>query len=247
MTSTHKHHIISIQYPSHKCLPEKSCLHCLRILVMSWLFKDPVVIMKKIMPWLLRIQLTVAWLNLIMLNQTVKNSLKAKKIKLPQMIVFCSRKTTNEIFMYLSAPFILQNFYQKNLRVDSELWGCAPFLGRKQPICPEQNIFWCKTLLLLSSTYGPFHCAKFKRNLTMDPELWRCIIFGPKVVHLPEIYISIFSENLLMSLVSFIHTYLHAKNWSQILIYLWNTDDLWILKSHWLRATFVFTWELDFS
>ena len=89
--------------------------------------------------------------------------------------------------MYLSAPFNLQNFYKKNLRVDSELWGCAPFLGPKQPICPEQNFFGYKPLLLLSSTYGPFHCAKFKRNLTMDPELWRCTIFGPKVVHLPQI------------------------------------------------------------
>ena len=52
---------------------------------MSWLFKDPSVIRKEVMPWLLRIQLTVAWLNLTMPNQTVKNSLKAKKIKLPQM------------------------------------------------------------------------------------------------------------------------------------------------------------------
>ena len=30
---------------------------------------------------------------------------------------------------------------------------------------------------------------------------------------------STFSENLLMSFVSFIHAYLHAKNQSQILIY----------------------------
>ena len=52
---------------------------------MSWLFKDPVVIMNEIMPWLLRIQLTVAGLNLTMPNQTVENSLKAKKIKLSQM------------------------------------------------------------------------------------------------------------------------------------------------------------------
>ena len=89
--------------------------------------------------------------------------------------------------MYLSAPFILQNFYKKNLRVDSELWGCAPFLGSKQHVCPEQKISWYKKLLLLSSTYGPFHFAKFKRNLTMDPELWQCTIFGPKVVHLPKI------------------------------------------------------------
>ena len=73
--------------------------------------------------------------------------------------------------MYLSASFILQNFYKKNLRVDSELRGCVPFVGPKQPICPEQNIVWYKPSLLLSSTYGPFDCAKFKRNLTMDPEL----------------------------------------------------------------------------
>ena len=50
-----------------------------------------------------------------------------------------------------------------------------------------------------------------------------------------------------MSLVPFIHAYLNAKNQSQILIYKWNTDDLRILKSYWLRAFFAFTWELDFS
>ena len=88
--------------------------------------------------------------------------------------------------MYLSAPFNLQNFYKRNLRVDSELW-CAPFLGPKQPICPEQTFFGYKPLSLLSPTYDSFHCAKSKANLTMDPELWRCTIFEPKVVHLPQI------------------------------------------------------------
>ena len=33
---------------------------------------------------------------------------------------------------------------------------------------------------------GPFHCAKFKKILTADPELWGCAIFGPKMVHLPQ-------------------------------------------------------------
>ena len=56
------------------------------------LFKDPVAIMKQIMSDYLRIQLTVAWLNLIMPNQTVKNGLKAKKIKLPQMIFFLEKQ-----------------------------------------------------------------------------------------------------------------------------------------------------------
>ena len=35
----------------------------------------------------------------------------------------------------------------------------------------------------------------------------------------PFLQMRIFSENLLMNLVSFIHAYLHAKNQSQILIY----------------------------
>ena len=81
---------------------------------MSSLFKSsnhvlfPVVIMKKLCPDFLRIQSTVAWLNLTMPNETVKNDLKAKKIKLHQM--FFSQKTTKKNFMYLLAPFILQNF-----------------------------------------------------------------------------------------------------------------------------------------
>ena len=95
--------------------------------------------------------------------------------------------------MYLSAPFNLQKFYKKNLRVDSELW-CAPFLGKKELICLEQIFCRYKPLFLLSSTNGPFHCAKFKINLTMDPELWRCTIFGPKVVHLPQIIFFFFRK-----------------------------------------------------
>ena len=52
-------------------------------------------------------------------NQTVRNGLKDKKIKLPQKNFF-SQKTTNKIFMYLLAPFILQNF-KKILRANPEL------------------------------------------------------------------------------------------------------------------------------
>ena len=101
----HKHHIISIQYLSRKCLPEKSCLHCLRILVMSWLFKDPVVIMKEIIPWLSRIYLIKAWLNLAMANQTVKNSLKAKKIKLLQMNFVLEKQLIKSSCNYQSLSF----------------------------------------------------------------------------------------------------------------------------------------------
>ena len=71
-----------MQYPPHKCLPEKLCLHCLRILIMSWMFKDPVVIMKVI------IEDFFKWMN------------------------FFSLKTTHRIFMYLLARFILQTFLE---------------------------------------------------------------------------------------------------------------------------------------
>ena len=50
------------------------------------------------------------------------------------------------------------------------------------------NLFWYKQLLL-SSFCGPFHCAKLKKKITVDPELCLCTIFGPKVVHLPQIRI----------------------------------------------------------
>ena len=63
----------------------------------------------------------MAWLNLTMPNQTVKNGLKAKKIKLPQINFFSKN---NKIFMDLLTPFILQNF-KRILRADPELSGGA--------------------------------------------------------------------------------------------------------------------------
>ena len=47
-------------------------------------------------------------------------------------------------------------------------------------------------------------------------------IFESKMTHFPKW--EFFSENMLMTLVSFIYAYLHAKNQSQILIYYWNID-----------------------
>ena len=80
-------------------------------------------------------------------NQTVKNGLKTKKIKFPQMNF--GQKTTNKISMYLLALFILQNF-QKTLRADSELWRCAIF-GPKMVHLPYAKTFWYKPLSILSS------------------------------------------------------------------------------------------------
>ena len=69
---------------------------------MSWLFKDPII--------------TVTWLN-FMPNQTVKNGLRAKKIKLLQMKFFLKN---NKIFMYLLARFILKKL-KRIVRADPEL------------------------------------------------------------------------------------------------------------------------------
>ena len=159
-------------------------------------------------------------------------------------------------------PFSLCKFFKKFLQ---QIWSYVPFLGPKWPICPKQTLFWKINNITLIYLLAPFHCAKFKKILTADPELWGCIIFGPKMDHLPQTFFwktininliyplapfigqnfkkilpvdpelwgctifgskmahlpkwEFFPENLLISLVSSTHAYLHAKNQSQILIY----------------------------
>ena len=70
----------------------------------------------------------------------------------PKQIFFL--KKINIIFIYLLAPFILQNFL-KNLKDNPDVWGCAIF-GPKIPQFFLNKIFFDKPLLLLSSTYWPF-------------------------------------------------------------------------------------------
>ena len=77
--------------------------------------------------------------------------------------------------------------------------------------------------IILIYLLAPFLVQNFKKILPTDPGLWGCTIFVPKMTHFSKW--DPFSEHLLMSLVSFIHAYLHAKNQSQILIYYWNIDD----------------------
>ena len=136
--------------------------------------------------------------------------------------------------MYLLAPFILQNF-KKILRADPELWGCTIF-GPKMVHLPQTKLFlenyWCHSHLPISS----FHWAKLLKNSSSGSRVMRMCNFWAQNGPFPQM--RIFSENLLMSLVSFIHAYLHAKNQSQILIYQWNIDNWRILKSLWPRAIF---------
>ena len=87
---------------------------------------DPVVIMKESCPDYLKIQLTVAWLNLTMPNQTIKNSLKAKKIKLLQMNFVLEKQLIKFLCTYQPLSFS-KIFIKKPLTVDSELRGYVPF------------------------------------------------------------------------------------------------------------------------
>ena len=114
-----------------------------------------------------------------------------------------------------TGPFHCAKF-KKILTADPELWGCAIF-GPKMVHLPQTNFFWKIINIILIYLLAPFIVQNFKKILPADPELWGCAIFGPKMAHFPKW--EFFSENLLMSLVSFIHAYLRAKNQSQILIY----------------------------
>ena len=113
--------------------------------------------------------------------------------------------------MYLLATFFLQNF-KKILRANPELWECAIF-GAKKVLLPQT--FFLKIInIILIYLLAPFTVQNFKIIPVDPPELLGCTIFGPKMTHFHKW--EIISENLLMSFVSFIQAYLHAKNQSQI-------------------------------
>ena len=114
--------------------------------------------------------------------------------------------TYNVTFIYVMTLLIVQNF-KKFFTADTELWQCAIF-GPNLDHLPE--FFLWKIIIILIYLLVFFIVQNLKKLLPADPELWGCATFGPKMTHFPKW--EFFSENLLMSLVSFIHAYLHAKN-----------------------------------
>ena len=128
----------------------------------------------------LKIQLTVPWLNLTMPNQTVKNGLKAKKINLNWSF---SRKTTNRTFMYLLAPFTLQNF-EKN----STLMRMCHFKDQNDPFV--MNIFFdTNRYYYFHLPIGPFYCAKLKKKFLQRIQSYDNAQFlGPKWSNCPKCF-----------------------------------------------------------
>ena len=117
-------------------------------------------------------------------------------------------------FIYILVLSIVQNL-KKFLRLIQN-YDDAPFLGPKWSICPKQFFFLLEIYYHHSHLpISPFHYVKFKKD-SSSRVMSMCNLW---VQNGPFPQIRIFLENLLMSLVSFIHAYLHAKNQSQILIY----------------------------
>ena len=109
-------------------------------------------------------------------------------------------------FSYAEACISMCHFWAQN----------GPFVLNKKFLVQTIIIIFIYLLAL-------FIVQNLQKILTADPELWGCAIFGPKMVHFPKWEFR--KKKLLMSLISFIHVYLHDKNQSQILIYYWNIDD----------------------
>ena len=135
---------------------------------MLWLFQDPVVIMKAIMSWLFKdpINSSLAQFDHDQFEETVKNGLKAKKIKLVQMNFFLEKQLIK--FSCTYEPLSFCKIFKKFQSYEN-----VPFSGPKLPICPEQNFFGINHCYYFHyPPISPFDCAK----LTSDPELK----IGPK-------------------------------------------------------------------
>ena len=164
LTCTNKHHIKSIQYPSQKC-PEKPCPDCLKILIMSWLFKDPIV--------------TVAWLNF-----DHANSKKwSKKIKLPQMNFFLEKQLIKFscTYKHLSWYKIKKKFSEMIQSYEDVL-----FLAQNCPYALNKVILVRTISITLIYLLALFIKQNFKKVLRANWELWYCTMFRPKIIHLVQ-------------------------------------------------------------
>ena len=111
-------------------------------------------------------------------------------------------------FIYLLALFIVQNF-KKNSYCRSRIMRMRHFWAQSGPFAPNKFFFWKKLLISFLSTYWPLSFYKILKKSSSRSRLMTMRHFWAQ--NGPFAQMRIFSENLLISLVSFIHAYLHAK------------------------------------
>ena len=165
-------------------------------------------------------------------NQRVKNGLKAKKIKLPQMKFF-SRKAIKFSCTYTPISFckILKEFFELIQSYQDVLFSVT-----KWPVCPEQDFlvqtiiitFYLLTIIIY--LLALFIVQNLKQILMADPKLWGCPIFGPKMVHLPQ---TIFFGKLLRSFSSNYQPYSLCKVSKKSLQWIWSYQDVQFLGIQW--------------
>ena len=110
-------------------------------------------------------------------------------------------------FIYLLALLIVQNL--KHFLQQIHSYEDAPFLGPKWSICP--NFFLYKIInIILIYLLAPFIVQNFLKIFSGGSKSMRMPNFWAQNV--PFAQMRTFSENMLMSLVSLIHAYLHPKN-----------------------------------
>ena len=94
-----------------------------------------------------------------------------------------------KLLMLFSAtywPLSLCKIFKKFLE-PIQSYEAVPFFGQIYSNWSWEKFFSTDHYHYFHLPVGPFHWAKLKKKvLTVNPELWECIIFGPKMVHLPQ-------------------------------------------------------------
>ena len=130
--------------------------------------------MKEIVPWLLRIQLTVIWLNLTMANQIVINSLKAKKIESPQMNFVFEKK-----LIKFSCTYQPLSFCKIFIKKIFELSMCAIF-GAKTAHLSWTIFFYINHCYYFHLRMAFFVVQNLKEILQSIQNYDDALFFGPK-------------------------------------------------------------------
>ena len=163
----------------HKCFPEKPCLHCLRILIMFWLFKDLVVIIKEIMSWLFKDPINS---GLTQFEHAQLNSKKWPKGWEDQIALnefFLEKQLIKFLCTYW--PLLFCQIFKKFLQW-IQSYEDASFFRPKWFICRKQTFFLKKIInIIFICLLAPFILQNFKKILRANLELWGCTIFGSKI------------------------------------------------------------------